>query len=217
MKRRVVLLLLGVSVFVAASLSAVAQEMRPDDRYYGYPQSLIEWPKSPPDMDICQAAEYYEPADTHLTKYVNRVTVADTRVQRFDECVWMLTRYKWRWVLRPRGTEVLVDEQGRDLFDHGSPFGMRCDNPRPFSFVVEVERTEQSTPIQRMDPSTFRLPPDPVKGPWRSTAVVPTHKKKKGLCSGKTCRWTVAVLGVAAAGYAVWYFQPCPPGTTRRR
>src|SRR6185295_16692710 len=75
------------AIFVAllAVASAVsAQDLRPDNRYKGYPASLIQWPKGGPDLDACQAQEYYEPADVHLTKYVDRVKVDRYYTQETD-------------------------------------------------------------------------------------------------------------------------------------
>jgi hypothetical protein len=145
-----------------------AQEMKPDNRYKGYPKSLIEWPKAPPDIKACQALEFYEPADLHLRKYAGRVKVADVRIQKFDECRWMLTRNKWRWVLRPKGTKILVDDTGRDLFDGGSPAGKVCNNPSPFGVPIMPEKPEPPTPVK---PEPIRVKPTPIPQPTARPVV----------------------------------------------
>jgi hypothetical protein len=39
---------------------------------------------------------------------------------------------------------------------------------------------------------------------------------KNGFCSSKKCKVMLLAIGGAAAGYAAWYYWPCPPGTTRK-
>lgn len=140
----------------AAQASSV---ITPDDRYKGYPRELIEWPTAPPNKDSCKAQEFYEPDDTHLEKYMSRVKVAPKpRVQQHDECVWMLTRNKWRYVMRPAGTKVAVDLNGRDLFDLGSGKGKVCVNPRPFSVAyVAAEPVNTSANRVSVEPFDFKL------------------------------------------------------------
>lgn len=213
--------------------SAAAQEFVPDDRYAGYPKSLVVWPTLPPNMDptdlmSCPAQEYYEPSDTHLTVYATRVKVAGVRTQEFDECRWMLTRNKWRWVMRPAGTKHLVDARGRDLFDGGSPTGKECDNPSPFGFAIRPRAQvaiEQPAPLppQVTPPVFLRLPPPaPAMVPPSQPAPLfqpfvpaPEPVRSSGFC-GKKCKWTlVAVGGGAVAGYAAWYYWPCIVGARR--
>lgn len=236
MKRIIVSLVLATLGFLVMPVSFVsAQELRPDDRYNGYPQVLIEWPSGLPDLVACQAQEFYEPADFHLRKYVSRVKVFSTpRIQEFDECRWMLTRNKWRWVLRPAGTAHLVDAYGRDLFDDGSPGREGCENPSPFGFVAQaVEQfAPPPSPVARPPaipaprvsfyggPTVFAptlprmvMPPSVESEP----VVVTRDNKKGGFCSSKKCRRTLAAIGGGiAGGYATWYLWPCPPGTVRR-
>lgn len=218
-------------LFISSSVSA--QELRPDDRYQGYPQSLIEWPKGLPDLNACQALEYYEPADFHLAKYVNRVKVAGVRIQDYDECRWMLTRNKWRWVMRPARTRHLVDARGRDLFDDGSPNGQPCDNPSPFGFAILPQAVEQFVPPPPPQPvpppppqvrQEAPTPPRMVMPPMEELEVEsdrenrPLIIEKKGFCSSKTCR-IAGIIGIAAAGfvgYETWRNWPCPSGTWRR-
>lgn len=132
----------------------------PDDRYTGYLRTLVAWPTALPDLKTCVAQEYYEPLDTHLMRYVNRVKVAGTRTQEHDECTWMLTRNKWRWVLRPKGTKVAIDAAGRDLFDYGSPKGKECGNPRPVSVAVKPEPV-----VVKEEPIVVPPEPTPVPAP----------------------------------------------------
>jgi len=136
-------------VFAALLLPQVvaAQTFVPDDRYNGYPKSLVNMVVTPLVLTTCVAQEYYEPLDLHLVQYETRVQVARVRVQEFDECTWMLTRNSWRWVLRPAGTKVAVDGQGRDLFDFGSPTGNKCANPRPFSAIIRPLDTVIATEV----------------------------------------------------------------------
>lgn len=223
MKRIIGFLLVAIFGFLMSVSSVAAQELRPDDRYNGYLQSLIEWPKGLPDLVACQAAEYYEPADFHLTKYVNWVKVAGIRIQDYDECRWMLTRNKWRWVMRPARTAHLVDARGRDLFDE------KCGNPSPFGFIIPRE-VEQIVSSPQTQPA---LPPPPQirqEAPALPRMVMPPMElevesdrdnrtlviEKKGFCSSKKCRIAGIVGGAAIAGYATWYYWPCPPGTVRR-
>ncbi len=121
---------LFVLALCACTSTAFGQDIRPDDRYNGYPVK-ITWARTLPDLRACAAEEYYEPADLHFLKYVNYLRSAGTpRIQEYPECAWMLTRNSWRWVLRPPGTVVLVDARGRDLAD------AKCGNPRPVSFQI---------------------------------------------------------------------------------
>ena len=213
-------------LFISSSVSA--QELRPDDRYKGYPQVLIEWPKGLPDLNVCQAQEYYEPADFHLVKYINRVKVVGVRIQDYDECRWSLTRNKWRWVMRPAGTRHLVDARGRDLFDDGSPNGQPCDNPSPFGFAILPQMAEQFVPpppppqVRQEAPAPPRLiiPPPMALEPTESTrdneTIVVSREKKGSFCSSKKC-WIAGIIGGAVVGgYATWYYWPCPPGQVRR-
>jgi len=170
MKDSLVVVLVSFVVVALASVAS-AQDLWPDDRYKGYPKSLIQWPVGPQDMTMCQALELYEPDDTHLTKYASRVKIAGFRVQETKECTWMDTRYGWRWAMRPIGTKVAQDAQGRDLFDYGSPAGKVCMNPRPFSvaivpIVAVAKRPVVSKPalIPPM-PSPPMLPPPPPPPP----------------------------------------------------
>jgi len=39
---------------------------------------------------------------------------------------------------------------------------------------------------------------------------------KNGFCSSKKCKIVLVAIGGAAAGYAAYYYWPCPPGTVRR-
>ena len=218
MKRLILVALLFV-VF-GSSVVTAQEEMRPDDRYRGYPTHLIEWPSYLPDLQVCRLMEYYEPSFTNLAQYANLVQIAGERIQETDECRWMLTSNWYRWVLRPRGTRVFVDAQGRDLFDGGSPAGKVCYNPGPFSFIIRPERVV--TPLFReriereQEPERIRiveepLPPLPPE-PMRHEPVV----TKKGFCSSKKCKLALVAIGGAVAGGAAWYWWPCPPGTVRR-
>lgn len=248
MRMRILVVVLALFVVVVlASVSSAQDLLQPDDRYRGYPKSLIQWTSELPDLVACEKDEYYEPSDFHLAKYVSRVKVAGVRVQEFDECRWMLTSNKWRYVLRPKGTRHLVDSLGRDLFDDGSPTGKPCKNPSPFGFEIKPKGESKPTvpplraqllpqpPVpqvrQEIPPS---LPPSPPLV-TRQVVVLPPPPPpvviydyvyyiplndlplppRNSWC-GKKCRWTLVAIGGAAAGYAAWYYWPCPPGTVRR-
>lgn len=172
--------------FAFAVPSAFAQ-VAPDDRYAGYPASLVKWPASWPDLNQCKNQEYYEPLDTHLTRYASRAKIAGYRVQESDECVWMLTRNSWRWVLRPAGTKVAVDAQGRDLLDGGSPTGNTCMNPRPISIPIPsrpvAEAAAPAPPIRFSPPPAPRpeprvyTPPPPQSEPEPRVVYVPVERQ----------------------------------------
>lgn len=133
------------AVIVLAS-ATIAQAQIPfgtkDDRYKGYPTALVAWPKkaiTSEELATCAAQKPYEPRDTSLTKYANRLTKhGPVRVQATDECTFMRVAGGDRWVLRVKGTKVQQDEMGRDLVDIGSPTGPVCYNPRAFSIPVNV-------------------------------------------------------------------------------
>jgi len=187
MKNRIASFLILAIIMVATGTVASAQQavnIAPDDRFAGYPRSLIEWPPAQPNLKTCQDQEFYEPLDTHLMKYVSRVRVVGERVQEQDECTWMLTRNKWRWVLRPEGTKVATDAQGQDLFDFGSPAGKKCANPRPISIPI--------TPPAPVPPSA----PPPVEAP---EPLPPT-------CSISGDRLT-GFIGIAVNGEGRWSFN----------
>lgn len=225
---------IGVLLLIFIASVASSQDLRPDDRYEGYPKSLIQWTSEPPDLVECQKGEYYEPSDFHLAKYENRVKVAGVRVQEFDECRWMLTSNRWRWVLRPKGTRHLIDALGRDLFDGGSPTGKPCINPSPFGFAIKPK--EEPKPRPPISPLRVQPLPQPsmpqarLETPSPQIPVViydyvyyislidppPDESVNGGSLCGKKCRWTLAAIGGAAAGYAAWYYWPCPPGTVRK-
>lgn len=124
-------------VFVAMLLAptfvwAQGESFVMDDRYAGYPKEL-QPPKELPPLNLaeCKAGEFYDPDDTHLLKYMSRVKMAkDPRILQDPECRIMLTVKGWRWVMRPVGTAIAVDEQGRDLFD------LECGNPTPFGVPI---------------------------------------------------------------------------------
>ncbi|MBI4049745.1 MAG: hypothetical protein HY395_02960 [Candidatus Doudnabacteria bacterium] len=141
-------------VFVVFSLALVSTASAqtpfgpPDERYSHrvegqrpYPASLVPKFESAPTQDqlvACAGQKPYEPADTHLYRYVSRVKVARIRVQETDECTGMRTAAGDKLVLRPKGTKVAVDELDRDLFDFGSPNGAVCGNARVFSIPVNI-------------------------------------------------------------------------------
>lgn len=199
-----------VFVIVAAN-AAWAQELpKPDDRYgKSYPRSLYSFPVVVPELGICAAGEYYEPVDTHLTKYVSRIEVAATRAQIYDECVWMRTRRGDRWVLRPKGTIVAMDAKGRDLFDYGSPNGRRCANPRPVSIPIPPATAE--IPEFEEPPALLPIPAPPklqipeVPDVEQSRPQLPTLVviKKRGRCQGGSR--TIVCTGLAiGVGILAW-------------
>jgi hypothetical protein len=173
MKRILIAVLLSL---ITVPAFAQTQNFTPDDRYKGYPSTLISWPTARPNVTACVAGEYYEPVDTHLTKYADRVKVARVRVQQYDECTFMLTSKSWRWVLRPAGTKVAVDAQGRDLFDYGSPKGRKCANPRPFAVAIAPKVTEvEDTPVVKS--RAFEIPEKTIDIP-QPKVVVPIVEEK---------------------------------------
>lgn len=161
--------LLSVAIVLFMISSVGAQEVRPDDRYRGYyPTVLVRWPTALPDLAKCMDFEYYEPDDLHLVKYASLVKIAGERTQESAECVWMLTRNDWRWVLRPAGTKVAVDDRGRDLFDFGSPNGKVCANPRSVGI-----------PIPNSPGANLSAPPLPA-------SIPPSNEQKQEQAVGRT-------------------------------
>ena len=163
-------LLTFVAVFSAGAQAQQAFSVSSDDRYNGYPRSLVQWPTAPPDIKACVAMEFYEPDDVHLMQYVNRVQVAGIRVQRTNECRWEDTRYGWRWVLRPAETVIAIDDKGRDLFDYGVPGRKRCGNPTPFGIPPETPRLSIPAPPL---PAVVVPPasPEPVAPPKQAVVL----------------------------------------------
>jgi hypothetical protein len=154
-------------VLVATSAAAQTPFGKPDDRFKGYPKSLVPkfaTPPTPAELTACAANKYYEPIDTHLIKYVERIKHT-IRVQKTDECTGMRTAAGDKLVLRPKGTKVAVDELGRDLFDMGSPTGKVCGNGRLFSIPVNV-------PVTTTPPAVIEVPPPAVRAP-RQAPVTP--------------------------------------------
>ena len=196
-----------------------AQWVPPDDRYKGYPRELIEWPKNPPtteQLKACEDQEYYEPADFHLAEGANRVKVAGTpRVLKVPECRWMLTAHsdpakRWRLVMRPVGTKICVDEQGRDLFDCGSETGKPCYNPTPLGWPILPPMTVVPAPVLRV----------PIREQIRTGIYVPKYEEpeddvvvvpavlvpqnKGGICSGrKGLLCALVPVAVCFVGYKV--------------
>lgn len=172
LKQKFVTLVASILVaFLVVSTASAQQTVNigPDDRYMGYHGPAIVWPTSLPDMGACKSAEYYEPSDTHLERYA--VNVAGTRIQQEDECRWEDTIYSWRWILRPAGTVIAVDAQGRDLFDYGSPNGKVCKNPTPIGVPIKPPTKPTPppappayvppTPPHYEPPVTVNIPPGP--------------------------------------------------------
>lgn len=178
MRRNILLLVLLALVLVmwAALSQAEAQPIyvvQPDDRYAGYPRGIpIRWPTAWPNLQQCRDQEYYEPKDVHLFQYRTRVKIASVQTQKTDQCVWESTSSGWRWVLRPAGTKFAVDDQGRELFDDGSPVGKACGNPRIVSIPIVDQVVEQPPPPQVVQPppAPVVLPPPP---PSPETPVPP--------------------------------------------
>ena len=166
MRQHVRLIVAAAVLFALLPVLALAQssDIAPDDRYRGYPSSLVSFPPSLPDLKACVAQEYYEPLDVHLMRYTSRVKVASVRTQEYDECTWMRTRNGDRWVLRPKGTQVAQDAQGRDLFDYGSSNGKQCGNSRPVSIPVKPEPVViREEPIVVPPPLVPPPPPEPQR------------------------------------------------------
>jgi hypothetical protein len=159
------------ALMLAVNTSAQTPFGSKDNRYDGYPKSLIDWPANEPtkeQLDRCASYKSYEPRDTHLSKYYDRLKVANTRTQETDECTYMRTDQGSAWVRRVKGTRVAVDELGRDLADLGSPTGLVCHNPRQFSYRVNVP----ATTTENIQTPTLVLPATPAPEPAPQTPAV---------------------------------------------
>ncbi len=169
------LLSLAMLAGTASLASAQNVNIAPDDRYKGYPTSLVKWADALPNLSACVAGEGYEPTDTHLMQYTSRVKIAGTRVSATNECRWENTSKGWRWVLRPKGTKYALDALGRELFDMGSPNGKPCGNATPYGIPVNVPPAEAQV-IVPPPPAPIAEPPAPapvVVPPPPAAVVVP--------------------------------------------
>ena len=198
--------------FLLTPLLAWAQWVPPDDRYKGYPRELVQWMPTPPtaeQLQACVDAEGYEPTDLHLVKYADRVKVASVYELQTDQCRWELTAHsdpakRYRLVMRRKGTLIARDEQGRDLFDYGSPNGPVCKNPTPYGWPVNLPPTVAVVPVVPM----------PIREQLRAGIYIPKYEEpeddvvvvpavlvpqnKGGICSGKKGVLCAVLIGGAA-------------------
>jgi hypothetical protein len=137
-----------------------------------------------------------------------------------DTCLEMLVVGGRQFVAQREGTVF----RARKLADGSLALYARNDCGNPVYGVVYPAPTVAvlRDPVVRDTPLHEALPIfeplGPVQAPLtpvRQSASVVTEKKK-GFCSSKKCRLTMLALGGAAAGYAAWYYWPCPSGTVRR-
>lgn len=206
MKRVVLVVAIAIAL---STLSASAQDIQPDNRFDGYPKTLIGWPSQLPDLEKCAAQEYYEPRDFHLAKYAERFGKSKglysetmgwkyVRVQASDECVWTRTRNGDQFVVRPKGTLVAQDGQGRDLFDLGTdPSGNKgCKNPRSKKWAIGAPPVVTEHPAAAPEPAEERR----LKLNLEQDRRVPDHYfEGKG---GK--KWPWILVGAAGTGGMVW-------------
>lgn len=130
-----------------------------------------------------------------------------------DICLEMLVVGGRRFVAQREGTLF----RAQRLPDGSLSLYARDDCGNPVYGVVYPPPLPGHGELIPLSPA---VPPDPPRfvGPELSrptvVAVAP-ETKKKGFCNSKKCRLTLVAVG-AAAGYAAWYYWPCPPGTVRK-
>ena len=164
---------------------------------------------------ISGAFRFYEPTDLRGT---DRLPV-DGKVHVLvplprNACVHMMTTGgKMEWVPQREGTAfraqrvdgMLViyarDDCGNEVDGVSYPVLLGLAGPQGM-------RGLRGPKGEKGDPGLMG-PPGPQGPPGRDSVVVKKKSHKKW--------WIVAgVVGGAAAGYAVWYYWPCPTGTVRR-
>ncbi len=160
------------ALFFLASVSAFAQttSIESDDRYSAWEKASrvkVVWPTELPDLTKCAAQEPYEPHFVNLFRFVP--AGIKFRVQPTNECTWTLAGKQWLWKIRPKGTKVAVDSQGRDMFDLGPEDGNGkvCGNPRVVSIPIIPPPPAAPAPPPRVEP-----PPPPVEVPAPPPAEV---------------------------------------------
>lgn len=179
-----------------------------------------------PTLEACQRAlasgmlRFYEPKYFGLRTRdpingVDRIAVP----LESDTCLEMLVVGGRRFVAQREGTVF----RARKLADGSLSLYARDNCGNPVYGVVYSASVPQALrdPIV-LDPvapplyEPRSLPPvsEPSSRANWTTPAAP--KKSDGFCSSKKCRWTLAVVGASAAGYAAWRLWPCPPGTVRR-
>lgn len=181
-------------------------------------------PNTFPTLAACSAAlesgafRFYEPKYFGL-RTRNPVNGVDRIVVPLesDQCLQMLVVGGRRFVVQREGTLF----RARRLADGSLSLYARddCGNPvynvvRTAPVLLEPE-VRESQPIRQ-----HYVPPPPPRfvGPPIAKPVPPpvSLEKKGGFCSSKKCRWTLIAIGGAVAGYATYYYWPCPPGTVRK-
>jgi hypothetical protein len=134
-----------------------------------------------------------------------------------DTCLEMLVVGGRRFVAQREGTLF----RAQKLADGSLSLYARDDCGNPVYGVVYAPSAApppEPSPQLASVPIPPAGPPSPEPRRIRETELpsVPTGKKKGGFCSSTTCRLTLVAVGGAAAGYAVWRYWPCPPGTRHR-
>ena len=174
-----------------------------------------------PTLATCEAAlksrdfRPYEPKYFGLKKR-NPVNGVDRIVVplEYDMCLDSEVVGGWKYVVHQEGTKF----RALKLADGSLALYARddCGNgvrgvvlPAPPPPVPEVVRPTVPLVMQPLPTVTTERELDD-----RKTLFV--SEKKGGFCKSKKCRWTLAMLGTAAAGGAAWYYWPCPPGTVRK-
>lgn len=128
-----------------------------------------------------------------------------------DTCLEMLVVGGRRFIAQREGTLF----RAQRLADGSLSLYARDDCGNPVYGVIypppEVPVIESPKPIAP------RWVPEPGPMPPPVPVMVPvTERKKGGFCSSTKCKVAMVAIGGAAAGYAVWRFWPCPPGTVHR-
>ena len=169
-----------------------------------------------PTLESCNEAlssgqvRFYEPryfglAVRNPPDGVNRVVVP----LESDTCLEMLVVGGRRFVAQREGTLF----RAQRLADGSLALYARNDCGNPVYGVVHPP-PRHTAEIRPPEPEQHvEVAPVPERIPVPLQAVPRDHG---GFCSSKKCRWTVAIIGGAAVGYAAWYYWPCPPGTVRR-
>ncbi len=166
-------------------------------------------------MAACEAAlesgdlRFYEPRYFGLktknpTNGVDRVVVP----LESNDCLEMLVVGGRRFVAQLEGTMF----RAHKLADGSLSLYARDDCGNPVYGVVYPAPSLRIVlePVEVV-PTSPNIRPTPP----RAFVPVPVESRRDGGC-GKKCKWAIGIIVGAAAGYAAWYYWPCPPGTVRR-
>ena len=168
-----------------------------------------------PTKATCDAAlesgniRFYEPRYFGLktknpTNDVDRIVVP----LESDTCLEMLVVGGRRFVAQREGTLF----RARKLADGLLSLYARNDCGNPVYGVVFPAPSLHIVlePVEVAQTPSYARPTPP-----RAFAPAPVQSRRDGRC-GKKCKVIIGVAVGAAAGYAAWYYWPCPPGTVRR-